>query len=92
MRGPQVGKRAPQAASHTDTSFKSKRVRVSAQSILHDLGDEHAITARGLGVQVHDDSDALVGCICLFWRVSGIQVKRVEMLARDSQERMCCAS
>lgn len=49
---PQVGKRAPQAASHTDTSFKSKRVRVSAQSILHDLGDDDAVTARGQGVQV----------------------------------------
>eukprot|EP00903_Cladosiphon_okamuranus_P007123 g6921.t1 len=46
-----VGKRAPQAASHTDTSFKSKRVRVSAQSILHDLGDIDAVTARGQGVQ-----------------------------------------
>ncbi|CAM9535959.1 unnamed protein product [Ectocarpus sp. 4 AP-2014] len=46
-----VGKRAPQAASHTDTSFKSKRVKVSAQSILHDLGDEDAVTARGQGVQ-----------------------------------------
>ncbi|CAM9843274.1 unnamed protein product, partial [Scytosiphon promiscuus] len=46
-----VGKRAPQAASHTDTSFKSKRVRVSAQSILHELGDDDAVTARGQGVQ-----------------------------------------
>lgn len=51
-RSLQVGKRAPQAASHTDTSFKSKRVRVSAQSILHDLGDVDAVTARGQGVQV----------------------------------------
>lgn len=48
----QVGKRAPQAASHTDTSFKSKRVRVSAQSILHEIADGEAVTAKGLGVQV----------------------------------------
>lgn len=60
----QVGKRAPQAASHTDTSFKSKRVRVSAQSILHEAADGEAITARGQGVQVRLGVTAVI-----FWSV-----------------------
>ncbi|CAN0329870.1 unnamed protein product, partial [Discosporangium mesarthrocarpum] len=46
-----VGKKAHKAANHTDTSFKSVRVRVTAQSVLSDLGDSDAIIARGQSVQ-----------------------------------------
>ncbi|CAM9764439.1 unnamed protein product [Choristocarpus tenellus] len=46
-----VGKKALKPASHTDTSFKSKRVFITAQSILSDLGDSNAVTARGQSVQ-----------------------------------------
>jgi Rix1 complex component involved in 60S ribosome maturation len=95
-----VGKRAVKPHSHTDTSFKSRKVSVAAQSILTERLDGEASSARGqtlssLQAQLHHYSsatrkDALVGLRSLLSRNPGIAEHRFAALTEGSLECIVC--
>jgi Rix1 complex component involved in 60S ribosome maturation len=95
-----VGKRAVKPHSHTDTSFKSRKVSVAAQSILTERVDGEASSARGqtlssLQAQLRHYAsatrkDALVGLRSLLSRNPGIAEHRFAALTEGSLECIVC--
>jgi Rix1 complex component involved in 60S ribosome maturation len=95
-----VGKRAVKPHTHTDTSFKSRKVSVAAQSILTERVDGDASSARGqtlssLQAQLRHYAsatrkDALVGLRSLLSRNPGIAEHRFAALTEGSLECIVC--
>ncbi|CAM9852834.1 unnamed protein product, partial [Phaeothamnion confervicola] len=90
-----VGKRAVKPASHTDTSFQSKRVRVTAQSILSERGPDvvgtrgHAVGELLVQLKHYSPSvkrDALIGLTTVVEHHPGYAEKHFTSLVEPSLE------
>ncbi|KAG5180862.1 hypothetical protein JKP88DRAFT_349424 [Tribonema minus] len=95
-----VGKKAAKPLSHTDTSFKSKKLFVAKQSILADKEEGEPTSARGhtlseLQIQLKHyatatKKDALLGLRSLLARHPGIAQQRFAALSEGALDCLKC--